>query len=231
LINQVNRYILLSERRAPPHQGGTWLQFSTLATPEQIRTTMDAVIARGITAELVDSREQALARLQSLIPAGSSVMTGASLTLKEIGFEALLISNNHPWRNLRAEIVAEKDPVKQTQLRRQGVLADYFLGSVHAVAQTGELVIASLTGSQLGPYAFTAANVVWIVGAQKITPSLDEAIRRVRDYVLPHEDKRMRDSSGGRRGSAIGKLLIFQQEVPFLNRKITLLFVNQSVGD
>jgi L-lactate utilization protein LutC len=192
---------------------------------------MDALQARGITAELVDTKEQALARLQSIIPAGSSVMTGASLTLKEIGFEALLISHNHPWRNLKADIAAEKDPVKQALLRRQGVLADYFLGSVHAVAQTGELVIASLTGSQLGPYAFTSPNVIWVVGAQKITPGLDDAIRRVREYVLPHEDKRMRESSGGRMGSGIGKLLIIQQEAPFLNRKLTLIFINQSVGD
>ena len=207
------------------------MEFSTLATDVQIRKTMDALQGRGITAELVDTKERALARVQSLIPAGSSVMTGGSLTLKEIGFEEQLISNTHPWRNLKAEIVAEKDPAKQMLLRRQGVLADYFLGSVHAVAQTGELVIASLTGSQLGPYAYTAPNVIWVVGAQKITPSLEDAIRRVREYVLPHEDKRMRESSGGRMGSAIGKLLIIQQEAPFLNRKLTLIFVNQAVGD
>jgi hypothetical protein len=102
---------------------------------------------------------------------------------------------------------------------------------VHAIAETGELVIASMTGSQLGPYAFTASNVIWVVGAQKITPSLDDAIRRVREYVLPHEDKRMRESSGGRMGSGIGKLLIIQQEAPFLNRKLTVIFVNQPVGD
>lgn len=207
------------------------MEFSTLATADQIRKTIDALQGRGIAAQLVETKDQALARLQSLIPAGASVMTGASLTLKEIGFEAQLISNNHPWRNLKAEIIAEKDPAQQTLLRRQGVLADYFLGSVHAVAQTGELVIASLTGSQLGPYAFTSSNVIWVAGAQKITPSLDDAIRRVHEYVLPHEDRRMRESSGGRMGSAIGKLLIIQQEVPFLNRKLTLLLVNQSVGD
>ena len=207
------------------------MEFSTLATAVQIRKTMDALQERGIAAELVETKDQALARLQLLIPAGSSIMTGGSLTLKEIGFEDQLISTTHPWRNLKAEIVAEKNPVKQTLLRRQASLVDYFLGSVHAVAQTGELVIASLTGSQLGPYAYTAPHVIWIVGAQKITASLDDAIRRVREYVLPHEDKRMRESSGGRMGSGIGKLLIIQQEAPFLNRKLTVLFVNQVVGD
>jgi L-lactate utilization protein LutC len=207
------------------------LQFSTLATADQIRKTMDALQGHGIAAELVDTRELALARVQSLIPAGASVNTGASLTLKEIGFEALLISNNHPWRNLKGEVVAEKDPVKQAFLRKQGVLADYFLGSVHAVSQTGELVIASLTGSQLGPYAFTSSHVIWIVGTQKITPTLEDGIRRVREYVLPHEDRRMRESSGGRMGSGIGKLLIIQQEAAFLNRTLTLIFINQPVGD
>jgi hypothetical protein len=49
--------------------------------------------------------------------------------------------------------------------------------------------------------------------------------------VLPHEDRRMRESSGGRMGSGIGKLLIIQQEAAFLNRTLTLIFINQPVGD
>jgi hypothetical protein len=126
------------------------------------------------------------------------VMTGASLTLKEIGFEELLISGKHSWRNLKDDIVAEKDPARQTLLRRQGTMADYFLGSVHAVAQTGQLVIASMSGSQLAPYAFSSGHIIWVVGAQKIATDLDDAVRRVREYVLPHEDKRMRELSGGK---------------------------------
>ena len=75
-----------------------------------------------------------------------------------------------------------------------------------------------MTGSQISAYAYAARNVIWVVGAQKITASLDEAVRRVRDYVYPHENKRMLESSGGKRESMIGKLLIFERESPFLNR-------------
>lgn len=207
------------------------MDFDTPATTDRIEATMDALKARGITAELLQTREEALARLQTLIPAGASLSTGASLSLKEIGFEELLVSGSHPWRNLKAEYLAEKDPARQTLLRRQSTLADYFLGSVHAVSQTGELVIASMTGSQLSPYAYAASNLIWVVGAQKITASLEEAVRRVREYVFPHEDKRMREFSGGRTGSMIGKLLIFEREAPFLNRKVSLLFVRQRTGD
>jgi hypothetical protein len=207
------------------------MNFDTPETTERILATIDALKDRGITAELLETREEALARLRILIPAGATLSTGASITLKEIGFEELLMSGSHPWKNLKAEYLAEKDPVRQTLLRRQATLADYYLGSVHAVSQTGEVVIASMTGSQLSPYAYAASNLVWIVGAQKITASLDEAIRRVREYVLPHEDARMRESSGGRIGSMVGKLMIFEREAPFLKRKISLLFVRQKTGD
>ena len=207
------------------------MSYSVLAAAQDIERTMAAVTARGIAAELVGTKAQALARLRELIPAGASVMTGASLTLKEIGFEELLVSKKHPWLNLKDEIVAEKDPARQNLLRRQGTMADYFLGSVHAVAQTGQLVIASMSGSQLAPYAFSSGHVIWVVGAQKIAADLDDAIRRVREYVLPHEDKRMREATGGKMGSMIGKTLIIEQEAPFMGRKLTLLFVNEVAGD
>jgi hypothetical protein len=207
------------------------MEFDTPATKEVITTTIEALSARGITAEVVQTRPEALARLRALIPAGAAISTGASISLKEIGFEELLVSGSHPWKNLKAEYLAEKDPARQTLLRRQSTLADYYLGSVHAVSQTGEVVIASMTGSQISPYAYAARNVIWVVGAQKITPNLDEAVRRVREYVLPHEDKRLRDSTGGKMGSMIGKLLIFEREAAFLGRKISLIFVAQKTGD
>ncbi len=207
------------------------MSFDALATPEQVAATVEALKARGVAAEVVPTPAEALERLRAIIPAGASLSTGASLTLREIGFDDLLKSAAHPWKNLKAEFLAEKDPVRQMLLRRQSALADYYLGSVHAVAQTGEIVIASMTGSQLAPYGYAAPNVVWVVGAQKITRNLDEAVHRVREYVLPHEDKRMRESSGGKMGSMIGKLLIFEREVPFLNRKVTMLIVPQKIGD
>jgi hypothetical protein len=207
------------------------MSFDAIAANENIEAAIEALKSRGITADLLETREAALERVRTLIPAGASVSTGASLTLKEIGFEDLLVSGSHPWKNLKAEYLAEKDQARQRLLRRQSVLADYWLGSVHAVSQTGEIVIASMTGSQLAPYAYSANNLIWVVGAQKITASLEEAIRRVREYVLPHEDARMRASSGRKYGSRVGKLMIFEYESPFLSRTISLLFVRQKVGD
>lgn len=205
------------------------MDFDTLPSMEHIQRTLEAVNARGIHAELVETKEAALERIQAIIPPGAVVMTGGSVTLQQIGFEELLIRGNHPWRNFKADLLAEKDPVKQSTMRRQGALAEYFLGSVNALAETGELVFASGSGSQLPAYAYTSRNVIWVVGAQKIAPTLEDALRRVRGYVLPLEDQRQRNL-GNQAGSRINRILIIEGEPAYLRRNLTLLLVNQVLG-
>jgi hypothetical protein len=207
------------------------VDFSALAPLAVVEETIEAVKSRGVSVELLTTRKEALDRLKSIIPPGASIMTGASVTLREIGFEDLLISKSHPWRNLKDEIVIEKDPARQSLLRKQALLADYFIGSVHAIARTGELVVASATGSQLAPYAFSSSNIIWIAGIQKITRTVEEGFQRVREYIMPHEEVRMRALTSGKMGTMLGKLLIFEREAPFLGRTITLLLVREKVGD
>ncbi len=207
------------------------MDFSQPAGDAILETVKTALAPRGVTAEIVATRAEALSRLKNLIPAGSSLSTGASVSLKEIGFEDLLKSGHHAWRNLKGEYMAEPDMAKQAQLRRESVLADYFLGSVHAVTQTGQVVIASATGSQLAPYAYAARNVIWVVGAQKVVPTLDDAIRRIHEHIIPHEEVRMRDMTGGKMGTSLGKVLIFEKEAVFLGRTITLILIKEPTGD
>ncbi|HEX6270789.1 MAG TPA: lactate utilization protein [Anaerolineales bacterium] len=205
------------------------MDYDTLPAQERVQRTLASVNARGIHAELVETKEVALGRLRTIIPPGSVVMTGSSVTLKQIGFENILISGDHPWRNFKADLLAEKDPVKQSAMRREGTLAEYYLGSVNALAETGELVFASGSGSQLPAYAYTSRNVIWVAGAQKIAPSLEDALRRVRGYVLPLEDQRQK-SLGNKAGSRINRILIIEGEPAYLRRNLTLILVNQVLG-
>ncbi len=192
-----------------------------------VRKTIEALKDRGVHVEFLSNKEDALKKLTDFIPPGVDVMTGGSTTLNEIGFVDLLKSGKHPWNNLKDKIVSEKDPQKQAELRKKSVLANYFLGSVHAVTQSGEVITASNTGSQLAPYAFSSNNVIWVVGTQKIVSNLEEGLRRVREHCLPLEVKRMMQA--GFKGCEIGKILIFEKEtLPF--RKVTLFFVNEKLG-
>ena len=206
------------------------MNYNTLPTPVQMQKTVAAVQARGISVTLVETKEAAVEQLQALIPAGASVMTGASVTLQQIGFETLLMEGKHPWQYLKAYIQGENDPVKRLVLRKQAILADYFLGSVQAIAETGEVIIASASGSQLPAYAYSSSNVIWVAGAQKITPTLETALQRVRDYVLPLENQHMKQLYGKDSSSFIGKILIFEREAPYLQRKVNLLLINEILG-
>lgn len=188
---------------------------------------IEALKPRGVTAELVNTKEEALSKLKSLIPAGAEVMTGSSTTLEQIGFVELLKSGKHPWKNFKDILLAEKDQAKQMELRKKSVAIDYFIGSVHAVTENGEVLIASASGSQLPSYAFSSDNVIWVAGTQKIVPTVEEGFRRIREYCFPLEDKRMK--SVGFPGSAIGKILLFEREI-MPNRKIKLIFVNEKLG-
>lgn len=203
------------------------MKYDTLASKDAVKKVMTAVKQRSINPEVVDTREDALKRLQELIPRGAEVMTGSSTTLNQIGFTDLLKSGKHTWKNWKDIILSEKDAAKQMELRRKSVLSEYFLGSVHAIAETGEMVIASASGSQLPAYIFTSNNVIWVAGIQKIVPALPDAIKRVEEYVFPLEDARMKTE--GAAGSTIGKLLIFKKEINPA-RKLTLILVNEKLG-
>jgi hypothetical protein len=203
-------------------RGSVWDQKSDERT---IVSTIEALKGRGISAELVPDKGSALEAINRLIPEGAEVMTAASRTLEEIGFVDLLKSGAHRWKNLKKAIQSEADPARQMELRKKATLSQYFLGSVHAVARTGEVVTASYGGSQLAAYAFSAGSVIWVVGTQKIVATLDDGMRRVREHSLPLEDARMKQL--GYPGSAVAKLLIVERERP---GRIHLVFVNKSIG-
>ncbi len=200
----------------------------TNTSKETITKTMESLKERGFIPEFLESKEDALKKIKELIPAGASVMNGSSRTLEEIGFVQYLKEGAHGWNNLHAAILAEKDPVKQSAFRKQSVLSDFYLGSAHAVAETGELVIASNSGSQLPHLAYTSPNIILVIGIQKIAAGLDAAITRVKDHVFPLEDARMKEVGMG--GSFISKLLILNREQSFMGRKFHVIFVNEKLG-
>ena len=152
------------------------MDYEKLATKEVVAKTAAALNVNGIETFVVANGADALQKIQELIPKGSSVMNGASRTLEQIGFVKYLEGKEHGWNNLHEAIVAEKDRAKQMVLRKQAVLSDYYLGSVHALTETGEFLIASNTGSQLPHIVFTSPNLIFVVSTKKIVPTLADAM-------------------------------------------------------
>jgi hypothetical protein len=203
-------------------------KWERLPGEETVRRTVSALKSRGINAEYVPNRQEALELVAGLIPPGVELMTASSRTLDEIGFLALLKSGKHQWTSLNDIASGEKDPAKRAELRKRNVNVDYFLGSVHAITETGETIVASASGSQIPSYAFTSKNVIWVAGTQKIVPNLEQGLRRVREHSLDLETARMK--SLGFPGSVIAKILIVERELPQLGRKVSMILVNEKLG-
>ena len=204
------------------------MDYNTLASKGAISKTVTALNANGVGAFVVETGAEALEKIQELIPKGASVMNGASRTLEQIGFIEYLKSGQHGWNNLHEAILAEKDPVKQALLRKQAVLSDYYLGSVHALAETGEFIIASNSGSQLPHIVFTSPNLIFVVSTKKIVPTLLDAMKRLLEYVVPLEDEHMRQKYGV--GTTPNKIVTFNGENPRMGRKVKMILVNEDLG-
>ena len=100
------------------------------------------------------------------------------------------------------------------------------MGSVAAVTETGSLVVASGSGSQLPGYSGGAGRAIWIAGAQKVVPDLSTALRRVDEHSLPLESARTQEAYGF--PSAVNRLLILNAE-PYPGRG-TVLLLREAIG-
>jgi hypothetical protein len=204
------------------------MSYDKVATNEQIAATQAALSAKNYHAEVVENSAEALRKILEIIPAGASVISGASETLGSIGFRDLLKSGKHSWDNLQERILAEKDSDKQAKLRKQASMADFYLGSVHALTQQGEMIIASNTGSQLPGIVFNASNLIFVVGAQKIATDLADGLNRLEKHVVPLEDVRMKGEYGV--GTNVSKILIFKDENAMYGRQVHVIIVKESLG-
>ena len=197
----------------------------TPASAESISRTIEALAARNVEAVLVESREAALARLKELVPEGCEVFVSTSETLDTIGYTEYMHGNDR-YINLHDQMLAQPDAASQREFRRTTTTADYFVGSVQAIAETGEIVVASGSGSQIGAFAYGARRVIMVAGTQKICPTLAEAEARTRGYTLELHDRWLEGRGSG--PAPIGKFLVMEHE-PVVGR-ITMILIPESLG-
>lgn len=204
------------------------MKYTELATKEVVQKTVEALAKKNVEAFIVADGVEALSKIREFIPEGASVMNGASVTLEQLGFVDYLKSGEHKWNNLHAGIIAEKDPAKQAILRRQALISDYYLGSVHALASTGEFIVASNTGSQLPHIVFSSPNLILVVSTKKIVPTLPDTYKRLMEHVVPLEDEHMKQKYGF--NTAVNKIFTFNNENPMMGRKIRMILINEDLG-
>ncbi|MEV4002371.1 LUD domain-containing protein [Actinomadura sp. NPDC049753] len=202
---------------APPFTG---------AVPGQrLERAAAALTAHGFTVEILDGVAAARTRVRELIPEGAGVFTAASETLRLSGIDED-INGSGRYDAVKPRILAMDRATRMDEIRRLCAGPDVVIGSVHAVTETGSLVVASGSGSQLPAYSGGAARAIWIAGAQKVVPDLSTALRRIEDHCLPLENARALKAYGT--PSAVNRLLILNAE--HQPGRGTVLLLRETIG-
>jgi hypothetical protein len=199
--------------------------FADPASADRLERAATALTANGFAVEILDDAAAARIRIKDLIPEGAIVFTGASETLRLSGIDED-INTSGRYEALRPRVLAMDRVADADELRRLLASPDVIVASAAALTETGSVVVASGSGSQLPAFAGGAAHAIWIVGAQKVVPDLSTALERVEEHALPLESARTKAAYGW--PSAINRLLILNAE--HQPGRGTVLLLREAIG-
>lgn len=199
-------------------------EFRTLASEERIEKVIQALEANNFRVIVAENGEEAKKLVLELVPAGANVYSNLSQTLEKIGIAAE-IDKSGRYDAVRPKVLKLDRATQGDEIRRLRTIPDYIVGSVHAITEDGEMLVASGTGSQISSYAYGAAKVILVVGAQKLVSDLYEGLRRLKEYSHPMEDARMLKAFGSH--SSLNKILILQRDTP---GRVTVILVKEELG-
>lgn len=199
--------------------------FAILAEEKAIQNAAKALKENGMEAFVVDSGLEAKKKVLEIIPENSEVMTMTSVTLDSIGISEE-INESGKYRSVRKTLTTMSRETQGDQMQKIGSAPNWVIGSAHALTEDGNVLIASATGSQLPAYSYGSGHVIWVIGCQKIVKDIQEATKRIYEYVFPLENQRAMKAYGV--GSGVNKLLIINKEVT--PGRIHVILVKEKLG-
>lgn len=200
--------------------------WTTLAPKKIVEKTTAALQKNGMNVLYAQNGDEAKQKALELIPKGGDVMDMTSQTLEHIGLTKA-IQDSGKFDSIKKKLMEMNREYQGREMQELGSAPEWAVGSVNAVTENGEVLIASNTGSQLPAYAYGADHVIWVVGTQKIVKDMDQGMKRIYDYVLPLEAERAKKAYGAV-GSNVSKLLVISREIK--PDRITVIFANEVLG-
>ncbi len=200
-------------------------EFAKLASDVQIERVAKALEANGMKTLIAENGEEAKRLVLNLVPQAAEVYANQSKTLEQLGLTAEFDKSGR-YNAVRPKVLSLDRKTHAQEIRKLRSTPEYMVGSVQAVTEAGQVLTASGGGSQLAPYAYGAAKVIWVVGAQKIVADLNEGFRRIEEYSYPLEDARMHAAFGMH--SSVNKTLIVHREM--VPERITIVLVKEELG-
>jgi L-lactate utilization protein LutC len=200
-------------------------EFTAPASSAQLEALAAHLKERNFEPVIVDDAAAAKAAVMERLPEGAEVHAAKSKTLEDLGvFKELMESDRHDF--LRKRYLKMDRSTQAREIRKLVAAPDIMLGSVNALTEAGQLVAASASGSQMGPYSAASGKLILVVGSQKIVPDLDAALQRIREHVMPYENARLREQMGV--DTKLARILILEQD--YTPGHTTVILVKEPVG-
>ena len=140
-----------------------------------------ALDSRNMEAYYVKTKEAALAKALELIPEGSSISWGGTMSAQEIGLtDALHKGNYDVYDREQVETREEKE-----KIAHQALNCDFFIGSTNALSEDGVLVNVDGNANRVAAFAYGPKNVLLIVGMNKVVKTEADAMSRARNEAAP----------------------------------------------
>ena len=201
-------------------------RYDKIPSNENIQKTVKNIEDQNIEVKLVKNKEKALNYLKKTINEDITINMGHSTTLEEIGFIDYLKNQQHPWKNWNNKVRSIDNEEKRMKARREGMVVNTFLDSPNAISKSGELIGVNAGGSGIGAWPYSAKNLILVSGVNKIVESWQEAINRVKKFVLPLENQRALKTYGSK--SKIGKMISYEFETT--KNRTKLLLIKKRLG-
>ena len=160
-----------------------------MSTPQQIfyeKTAQQIIKALGkrrMAGSYAPTGAQAQEEVLAMIPAGSTVFRCGSTTLAELGFWEALKAK--PGVEVIDPYLPQYSPEEGIARRRQGLTADFMIASSNAVTLDGKLVNLDGMGNRVAAMTFGPKKVILVVGMNKVTVTLEEALDRTKHVAAP----------------------------------------------
>ena len=139
---------------------------------------IEGLRSRNMEAEYAETKEEALEKALALIPEGSSISMGGSMSVHAIGLSDALKNGNYDF--------IDRDAYED---KRQAMLlaydADFFLSSCNAMTEDGVLINIDGNANRVSAIAQGPKHVLFIVGMNKVCKDVDHAMKRARNVASP----------------------------------------------
>lgn len=145
------------------------------------KKVIDGLKSRNMSGYYAASKEEALEIALGLIPEGSTVSRGGSVSVNEIGLPEALENGNYDFTD-RAKIT---DPDKKRAVEIAAYDSDVYITSVNAITEDGIIVNIDANANRVSAFAFGPRKVVCIVGMNKVSADIDCAVKRARNEAAP----------------------------------------------